>query len=296
MIRKQWLLILLALVMAVLLAGCTTDSQTQEQIEAETTERTVEKVPVEDINALAITDPATLYAQQDPTSLMYFYITVKGGNAADKTDHTLQEVNAYLNLQGMQNVEKIKTEIMFQVGDQYGPMPGAFGYGETISNATMNVRGRSSTSAPQKSYRIDLFDNAGLWQGQRAIALNKHPYDKTRLRNMLFFTLLQKVPDITSLRTQFVQVFVKDETSGETAFTDYGLFTRGRNPQRPLSAQPHAQPRRQPVQGEHVRILPLRGSASPGNRSAVRPGGVFAGSGAQNHARSYQADRDAGKR
>lgn len=226
---KRLLLIAGVLAVGLLLTGCVTQTQTETAdpaAVASTAARTVEKVPVEEIGDLSLTDDAALYADQDPASLAYFYITVKGGTAASGTNHTFAEVNSYKNLQSMGNVPKIKTEILFQAGDAYGPLPGEIGYGTQTANATLNVRGRSSTNAPQKSYRIDLYDTAGLWRGQRALALNKHPYDTTRLRNMLFYTLLQKVPGITSLRTQFVQVFIKDETAGETAFSDYGLFTQ----------------------------------------------------------------------
>ena len=227
MIRKRLPVIIGVLALGLLLTGCVADTDTQTDVQPDTdAARTVEKVAVEDINDLALTDNASLYADQDPASLSYFYITVRGGNAADGTDHTFAEVNSYINLQTMHNVQKIRTGIVFQIGDAYGPLPGEIGYNAILNNATLNVRGRTSTLAPQKSYRIDLFDTAGLWRGQRAIAINKHPYDTTRLRNMLYFTLLQQVPDMTSLRTQFVQVFIKDETAGETAFTDYGLYTQ----------------------------------------------------------------------
>ena len=231
MTQKRIGLLLLALALLLLLTSCMMEPTAQPGTDtalqtAQEADRTVDKAPVPDINDLALTDAPGMYAQHDPTSLAYFYITVKGGTAADNTNHTLAEVNAYQNLQGQLNLEKIKTEVLFQAGDEHGPLPGEIGFGAYAPNATMNVRGRSSTGAAQKSYRINLFDNAGLWRGQRAIALNKHPYDRTRLRNMLFFTLLQQVPDITSLRTQFVQVFIKDAMAGETAFTDYGLFTQ----------------------------------------------------------------------
>ncbi len=226
---KRLLLIAGVLAVGLLLTGCVPQTQTETadpSAAASTAARTVAKVPVEDIADLSLTDDAALYKDQDPASLAHFYITVKGGTAASGTNHTFAEVNSYKNLQSMGNVPKIRTEILFQPGDAYGPLPGDIGYGTQTANATLNVRGRSSTNSPQKSYRIDLYDTAGLWRGQRALALNKHPYDTTRLRNMLFFTLLQRVPGITSLRTQFVQVFIKDETAGETAFSDYGLFTQ----------------------------------------------------------------------
>ena len=58
----------------------------------------------------------------------------------------------------------------------------------------------------------------GDWQHQRTLNLNKHPFDLTRMRNALAFDLLQSVPGMTSLRTQFVNLFINGE--------DYGLFTQ----------------------------------------------------------------------
>ncbi len=178
--------------------------------------------------AEGIGDRDSLYSAYDSTDPVCFYVTVTGGNAADGTDHTLEEVNSYLNLQGMTGVEKIKTEIILQVGDEEGPREGEFGFGALSGNATMNVRGRTSTGYPQKSYRISLFDGAGLWRGQKAIALNKHPADVTRIRNMLYFRLLEDVPSIPSLRTQFVHLWVRDLTAEDPVdeFVDYGLFTQ----------------------------------------------------------------------
>ena len=177
--------------------------------------------------AAELKDIDSLYAG-DRDDVVCFYVTVMGGNAADGTDHTLEEVNSYLNLQGMTGVEKIRTEVILQVGDEEGPLEGEFGFSDISSNATMNVRGRTSTGYGQKSYRISLFDGAGYWNGQKAIALNKHPADVTRLRNALYFRLLEEVPAIPSLRTRFVHLYVRDLTAEnpEDVFLDYGLYTQ----------------------------------------------------------------------
>lgn len=224
--RSRILLYMLIMVLCFALGGCSMEAS----LEASSGQAAepVAKRSVQDINELPLTDDASLYKAYDPTKLVYYYITLREGNAADGTDHTFEEVNSYLNLQGMTNVEKISTDIIFQVGDENGPLPGEIGYSAAEPNATINVRGRTSTGYSQKSYRIDLYENTGLWRGQKAIAINKHPSDPTRLRNMLFYRLLQDVPDLTSLRTQFVQVFVKDETkeAPDTAFVDYGLYTQ----------------------------------------------------------------------
>lgn len=190
------------------------------------------KVPVEDLSEMTLTDKMSLYEEYDPVDPVCFYITIVPGNEADGTNHTFAEINSYENLQGMTGVEKIYGECIFQVGDETGPLPGEVGYDAVGSNATINVRGRTSTGYEQKSYRITLFDSAGMWREQRAIALNKHPGDTTRLRNMLYFELLQGVPGLVSLRTQFVHVYIWDETDPDApdAFVDYGLFTQVEQP------------------------------------------------------------------
>ena len=54
-----------------------------------------------------------------------------------------------------------------QVGDETGPLPGMLGYGVTESNARIRVRGNSSSVMAQKSYKLALDDEAGLWRGAK---------------------------------------------------------------------------------------------------------------------------------
>lgn len=88
-----------------------------------------------------------------------------------------------------------------------------FGKDAVEPNATVELRGATSRLAIQKSYKIHLAD--GLrWRGQEEINLNKHPWDLTRLRNKLSFDLFRSVPHLTSLRTQFVDLYVNGESHG----------------------------------------------------------------------------------
>lgn len=83
------------------------------------------------------------------------------------------------------------------------------------NNATMRPRGGNYTRAIDvQSYRIRLEEP---FQGQLTLSLNKHYGDPSRLRNALSFRLFQGMNDITSLRTQFVHLFVNGE--------DLGLYT-----------------------------------------------------------------------
>lgn len=233
---KRRKIILCVLVAGLLMAGCATqETQTAQEATQEPVQEAreaVAKVATTELDGRTLTDRASLYQEYDPYDPVYFYITVVGGTEADGTNHTFAEMNSYKNLQGMTGVEKIYSECIFQVGDAVGPLPNQVGYSAVASNATINVRGRTSTGYDQKSYRITLFDSAGMWREQRAIALNKHPGDNSRIRNMIYFTLLQDVPGMVSLRTQFAHIYVKDLTDPDApdAFVDYGLFTQVEQP------------------------------------------------------------------
>lgn len=175
----------------------------------------------------ALREDKSVYAEDDPDSVVYFYVTVRYGSEARGTNHTFNEVNNAVRFADSTHVDtQVYANALVQVGDENGPVPGMLGYGETDSNATIRIRGNSSTLMPQKSYKLSLNDEAGLWRGQSNIALNKHAFDATRLRNKLYFDLAQNLSDVPSARTQFVRLFIRDETSGATQFEDYGLFTQ----------------------------------------------------------------------
>lgn len=174
-----------------------------------------------------LNEDKSVYAEDDPDSIVYFYVTVRYGSEAKGTNHTFNEVNNAVRFVDSAHVANdVYAEALVQVGDEEGPQPGMLGYGETDSNATIRVRGNSSTVMPQKNYKLSLNDEAGTWRGQSNIALNKHAFDATRIRNKLYFDLAKNLSDVPSLRTQFVRLYIKDETSGATQFEDYGLFTQ----------------------------------------------------------------------
>ena len=196
----------------------------------------IEKSSILDINDLPIKDNPDVYQYDQPGSVEYMYVTVRKGNPSDNTDHTWQEVNDFTKFffEKMEATEVGKAEVIFQIGDENGPIAGEIGFNETIPNGSIKIRGGSSSLNIRKSYKIELYDRAGLWRGQSSIALNKHLYDPIRVRNKLCFDLMKDIPDLTSLRTQFVHLFVKDETSDpiSTVFEDYGLFTQIEQPNR----------------------------------------------------------------
>lgn len=91
----------------------------------------------------------------------------------------------------------------------------------SMSNAELRQRGGFTRLAPQKSFRVKLDSKNELWRGERRLQLNKMPYDQSRIRNKLSFDLMQDIPHLPSLRTQFVNLWIDDGQGPE----DYGLFT-----------------------------------------------------------------------
>lgn len=206
------------------------------QVTATPQQTAVPKAAQQDINELPLVDNVALYANDDPSSIVTIYVTVRKGNASENTNHTWEEVNNATKFffENLENVEVDKAEVIFQIGDETGPIRGEVGFGENLPNGTIQVRGNSASTRTVKSYKIELRDRTGGWRGQNTIALNKHYGDPTRIKNYLSFDLLQSVPDMTSLRTQFVHLYVKDETSDPPSeeFVDYGLFTQVEQPNR----------------------------------------------------------------
>ena len=79
----------------------------------------------------------------------------------------------------------------------------------------------------QKNYKIELKKNKGTWRGQRTINLNKHMTEGMRFRNKLAYDLIRGIPQMVGLRTQFVHLYVKDNTEESgVKFEDYGIYTQ----------------------------------------------------------------------
>ena len=185
----------------------------------------VEKQPDDSIH---LRDNDGLYTVYDDSGVVTMYLTVTRGNEAENTDHTWAEINSYsvYDYEYMQ-VPRYQTAALLQVGDENGPLLSEVGYGETVPNATVQIRGQTSSRNAQKNYKIKLKKNKGIWRGQRTIALNKHQGDGLRFRNKMAYDLIRGIPQMVGLRTQFVHLYVKDLTQADSgAFVDYGLYTQ----------------------------------------------------------------------
>ena len=214
-----------------LCTGCigTTETVTEEEKESTEESRKVKKADSQEIDQVHLRDKDSLYENDEETSVVTMYLTVSKGNSSENTDHTWQEINSYSTYDyDEMGVKRYQTAALLQVGDENGPVEGMVGYGENVPNATVQIRGQTSSRNAQKNYMIELKKNKGTWRGQRTINLNKHMTEGMRFRNKLAYDLLKGIPQLISLRTQFVHLYVKDTTDGsaDSEFEDYGLYTQ----------------------------------------------------------------------
>ena len=217
----------LSLALSLCAGGC---SEKKEEATSgiKTETQTVKKAEKEDINSVHLRDKDTLYADDDETSVVTMYLTVSRGNASENTDHSWSEINSY-SVEDYENmgVDRYQVAGLLQVGDENGPTSGNVGYAEEVPNATVQIRGQTSSSNAQKNYKIELKKNKGTWRGQRTINLNKHMTEGMRFRNKLAYDLIRGIPQMVGLRTQFVHLYVKDNTEeSDGKFEDYGIYTQ----------------------------------------------------------------------
>ena len=231
---KKINLISAVLVSLSLCGGCTLEkagnsSQDQTvQEDNETEQVKAEKAEKEEINEIHLRDKDSLYENDDDTSVVTMYLTVSKGNSSENTYHTWKEINSYsvYDYEDM-GVERYQVAGLLQVGDENGPTQGEVGYGESVPNATVQIRGQTSSQNAQKNYKIELKKNKGTWRGQRTINLNKHMTEGMRFRNKLAYDLIRGIPQMVGLRTQFVHLYVKDNTEEPGGkFEDYGIYTQ----------------------------------------------------------------------
>lgn len=225
-IIKRALSILTCGCMLVLASGCGSVNDEKQAAQQNNTEAEQEFSVQNDTKK--IYDKDTLYTNEDETSVVTMYLTVSSGNESDNTNHTWTEVNSYSAYDyDEMGVERYAVNGLLQVGDENGPVEGELGYGQSIPNATVTIRGQTSSRHSQKNYRISIKDGKGTWNDQKVINLNKHEQDMTRFSNKMCYDLMKNLEDMISLRTQFVHLYVKDTTEGgNNDFNDYGLYTQ----------------------------------------------------------------------
>ncbi len=156
-----------------------------------------------------IQEPAGIYYSSPPDVIRVDVKTVTPNGPCvpgDYTGCTLEDVN-----NDTDTTDDFEPELIIQFTADDFPDD------SKPSNASFRLRGQSARHEGIKSYRIKLDSKDALWRGERRLQLNKHASDFTRVRNKLSFDMMAAIPNLPSLRTQFVNLFIDN--------TDYGFYT-----------------------------------------------------------------------
>ncbi len=239
---SKWLAGLLMVSMFINLTGCSTPSTELSnngniqnvseniagQVSSDTiyeNETEVEPVGKKEETEGNITEDKAIYKDDDEGSVINMYLTVSKGNEADGSDHTWKEVNSYsvYDYEDM-GVDRYKVEGILNIDETgEGLSEESFGYGETVPNVSVQIRGQTSSRSDQKNYKIRIKDGMGNFRGQRTLNINKHKNDPFRFLNKLSYDLLKPVPELIGGRTQFVHLYVKDNTEAGSIVSQNSL-------------------------------------------------------------------------
>lgn len=211
------------IVLALALSACSDQNQTTADNHTPDNSIALNSV----MTSSKLTEDKRIYDRDDDASLKNLYITVLPDHTGEEKPLTWYGLNRLPDPK-----DDSKLDVIIQEGNGEGPASGMFGYGQDKANGTITLRGRTAWYSSQKSYRIKLNDEAGTWLDQSTFNLNKHSSDLSRVRNKLSFDLLEEIDNMTSLRTQFVHVYIKDLSEGaaNASYVDYGLFTHVEQP------------------------------------------------------------------
>ncbi|KQX66375.1 MULTISPECIES: CotH kinase family protein [unclassified Paenibacillus] len=225
--RYTWSKLSITLILITLLvSGCLGSKSASE--EKSTTGLSVSQdSPLSSSKTVDLKESRAIYELDKSDGLHIMYVTImKSGSSKNKPVFSFTEIN---NTSGRlpDGEADPQVEVIIQEGDEVGPIKGGLGYSEKTANATLEIRGNSTRAANQKSYKIKLNNKAGLWQEHKILNLNKHAFELSRVRNKLSFDYLKLIPNMSSLRTHFVQLKIKDLTTKvpDKEFVDYGLYT-----------------------------------------------------------------------
>ncbi|MCT4618291.1 MAG: CotH kinase family protein [Marinisporobacter sp.] len=174
------------------------------------------------LDYIKLTDNKKIYSEDEDIHVDKIYITVLPPK--DQGTVTFEEINK--NSENMDNnyiaddFDKV-AKIIFQ------PDSPKISNSYDKANGTIELRGQSSRSYPQKSYKIKLFKDTEKWIDFKTINVNKHYADSLRIRNKLSYDYFERLNDFVSLRTRFVRLYIQDLSSKKSAkrFKDYGLYT-----------------------------------------------------------------------
>ena len=178
------------------------------------------------LNGVAFEEDKTIYDKDKDVGLIYLYITMQSGvdTALGKT-YDFDFLNNYTDSDLETGEDPYCDCIVREGSEKYSYGLSLFGFGETMANAQVRIKGNTTKIQP-RSYQLKFYSRAGLWNGMNTVNLYKNLNDLSRMRQRFCFDAVSSISDIGSLRTGFVRLFVQDTNSdGELVYEDKGIYT-----------------------------------------------------------------------
>ena len=93
----------------------------------------------------------------------------------------------------------------------------------------IQIKGNDGYIDNFRSFKVSL-DDEGEFMGQRVLLLYKCPEDPIKITMKLGMDLFSLYDDVISTRTEFVRLYVKDNSKNDSGYIDYGMYTLAENP------------------------------------------------------------------
>jgi len=160
-------------------------------------------------------DDKSLYNLNDITEVTVLLLEV----------HTAEEYSLS-DLESPDIAENLKLPVVIREGTAQGTVKWeGFGYDAMAPNATIEVKGVPKENRKYHNFKIRLKNVAGRYEGQTIINLKKGYGKPCRAEEKFAFDLFASLPNMMSLRTEFVHVYVKNADAPSPYYESYGIYT-----------------------------------------------------------------------
>jgi len=178
------------------------------------------------LNGLPLVENKTIYEVDQPDDLDTLYITVY----PTETDEGVIDFSIFDLHTTLDQSFNPTLHANVMLGDSSGKLSPLMD--TSLINSIIKVRGNSSRGAAFKSYKIKFTTDKDNYKGFTVLNLNKHVYDPSKIANKFSFDMMSQLTNMTSLRTNFVKVYIKDASlpTGQDRYVYYGLYTNIEQP------------------------------------------------------------------
>lgn len=163
--------------------------------------------------------------------IAHIYLTVQEGYLKESGErYSFSYLSNYTDSDVQGEDEPFCNVIMSEGSADKRSTLNGFGFGEMTANGKLTVKG-SADRIQSRSWQIQLYDRAGLYNGAKTINFIKNNEDLSRVKIKLGFDLVQMIEDAGGLGAKFARLFVYDTTEKDLAkWVDLGIHTMVEQP------------------------------------------------------------------